>query len=64
MKPLKRKEPIDDDELIRRMYKSAKQPRTPEEKREQRTSFVLSAVGRFDEKTRNEVEKVVDETYG
>ena len=52
------------DELINRVYEAAKQPLSSEEKREQRISYVLSTVGKFDDKTRKEVEKVVDEVYG
>lgn len=52
------------DELANRVYEAAKQPLSSEEKREQRISYVLSTVGKFDDKTRKEVEKVVDEVYG
>ncbi len=58
------KENLTDDELINRVYESAKQQLTSEEKREQRISYVLSTVGKFDEQTRKEVERVVDEAYG
>lgn len=53
-----------DDELINRVYEAAKQPLSSIEKREQRISYVLSTVGKFDDETRKKVEKVVDEVYG
>lgn len=53
-----------DDELINRVYEAAKQPLSSTEKREQRISYVLSTVGKFDDETRKKVEKVVDEVYG
>lgn len=53
-----------DDELINRVCEAAKQPLSSIEKREQRISYVLSTVGKFDDETRKKVEKVVDEVYG
>ena len=53
-----------DDELANRVYEAAKQPITSDEKREQRVSYILSAVGRSDDETRKEVEQVVKEVYG
>lgn len=52
------------DDLINRVYESAKLPLSKEDRREQRISYVLSVVGKFDEQTRKEVEQIVDEVYG
>ena len=60
----KPKETVRDDELINRLYEAAKQSLTPEEKREQRISYILSAVGRSDDETRKKVEQVVNEVSG
>lgn len=63
MKKCKTKERVGKDELIRRVQEAANKPLTSEEKREQRISYVLSVVGRFDDETRKEVEQIVDEVY-
>ena len=60
----KPKKTVRDDELAKRVYEAAKQSLTSEEKREQRVSYILSAVGRSDDETRKEVEQVVKEVYG
>ena len=52
------------DDLTKKVYKAVKRPMSSEEKREQRISYVLSTVGKFDDETRKEVEQVVDEVYG
>ncbi len=49
------------DELAKRLRKSAKQERTPKEKRAQRVSWCLSIVDDPDEETIKEVERLVDE---
>ena len=55
---------IGDDELANRVYEAAKRSLSSEEKREQRISYILSAVGRSDDETRKEVEQIVKEIYG
>ena len=52
------------DDLIRRMKKAASRQMTPEERKAQRVSFIISAVGREDDTTRKEVENYVNERYG
>ncbi len=54
----------ENDELIKRMKEAAQRPMTPEEKRAQRISYILSVVGRDDESTKKEVEDYIDERYG
>ncbi|MDE0331091.1 MAG: hypothetical protein OXL41_04420 [Nitrospinae bacterium] len=54
----------EDDELIARLKKAAQRPMTPEEKRAQRISYILSVVGRDDESTKEEIENYIDERYG
>lgn len=54
----------ENDELITRLKKAAQRPMTPEEKRAQRISYILSVVGRDDESTREEIENYIDERYG
>ena len=56
------KKPAENDDLVERLRQAAQRPMSPEERREQRISYILSAVGRFDEKTRKEVEAVIDES--
>ena len=52
------------DDLIRRMEKAASRQMTSEERKAQRVSFIISAVGRDDDDTRKEVESYVNERYG
>ena len=52
------------DDLIRRMKKAASRQMTPEERKAQRVSFIISAVGREDDTTRKEVENYVNKRYG
>ncbi len=54
----------ENDELIARMKKAAQRSMTPEEKRAQRISYILSVVGRDDDSTKKEVEDYIDERYG
>lgn len=54
----------ENDELITRLKKAAQRPMTPEEKRAQRISYILSVVGRDDESTKEEIENYIDERYG
>ena len=54
----------ENDELIARMKEAARRSMTPEEKRAQRISYILSVVGRDDESTKKEVEDYIDERYG
>ncbi len=54
----------ENDELIKRMKEAAQRSMTPEEKRAQRISYILSVVGRDDESTKKEVEDYIDERYG
>ena len=54
----------ENDELIARMKKAARRSMTPEEKRAQRISYILSVVGRDDDSTKKEVEDYIDERYG
>ncbi len=54
----------ENDELIKRMKEAAQRSMTPEEKRAQRISYILSVVGRDDESTKKEVEDHIDERYG
>ena len=61
MTELTMKKPVENDELTKRLQQAAGRSMTPEEKREQRISYILSTVGRFDEKTRKEVEAAIDE---
>ena len=46
------------------MKKAAQRSMTPEEKRAQRISYILSVVGRDDDSTKKEVEDYIDERYG
>ena len=55
---------VGNDELITRLKEAAQRPMTPEEKRAQRISYILSVVGRDDESTREEIENYIDERYG
>ena len=55
---------VENDELITRLKEAAQRPMTPEEKRAQRISYILSVVGRDDESTREEIENYIDERYG
>ena len=52
------------DDLIRRMKEAAGHQMTPEERKAQRVSFIISAVGREDDTTRREVEGYVNERDG
>ncbi len=52
------------DALVRRMKRAAKRQMTPEERKAQRVSFIISAVGREDDTTRREVEGYVNERDG
>lgn len=54
----------ENDELIARMKEAARRTMTPEEKRAQRISYILSVVGRDDDSTKKEVEDYIDERYG
>ena len=54
----------ENDELIARMKEAARRSMTPEEKRAQRISYILSVVGRDDDSTKKEVEDYIDERYG
>ena len=54
----------ENDELITRMKEAAQRVMTPEEKRAQRISYILSVVGRDDETTKKEVENYIDQRYG
>ena len=54
----------ENDELITRMKEAAQRSMTPEEKRAQRISYILSMVGRDDASTKEEVENYVDQRYG
>ena len=54
----------ENDELIARMKKAAQRSMTPEEKRAQRISYILSVVGRDDDSTKKEVEDYIDQRYG
>ena len=54
----------ENDELITRMKEAAQRVMTPEEKRAQRISYILSVVGRDDESTKKEVENYIDQRYG
>ena len=54
----------ENDELITRMKEAAQRAMTPEEKRAQRISYILSVVGRDDESTKKEVENYIDQRYG
>ena len=47
-------------QILERVQQAIHRPMTQEERREQRISYIMSAVGRDDEKTRREVEKCVD----
>ena len=52
------------EDLFARLKEAASRQRTAEEKREQRVSYIMSAVGRSDDATRKEVESYLDERYG
>ena len=52
------------NDLIRRMKEAASRQMTPEERKAQRVSFIISAIGRDDEATRREVEDYVNGHYG
>ena len=52
------------DDLFERVQKAAKRQMTPEERKAQRVSFIISSVGRTDSTTRQEVEGYVNERYG
>ncbi len=54
----------ENDELITLIKAAAQRPMTPEEKRAQRISYILSVVGRDDESTKKEVEDYIDQRYG
>ena len=54
----------ENDELIARMKEAARRSMTPEEKRAQRISYILSVVGRDDDSTKKEIEDYIDERYG
>ena len=54
----------ENDELIARMKEAARRSMTPEEKRAQRISYILSVVGRDDDSTKKDVEDYIDGRYG
>ncbi len=49
-----------DDELVKLLHEAARQKRSPEERRAQQISAVMSIVDNPDEETRKEVERIVD----
>ena len=52
------------DELFERVREAAARRMSPEERKAQRVSFIMSAVGKDDSTTRKEVENYVDQRYG
>lgn len=52
---------ISAEELDNLIKQSASRKLTPEEKRAQRISYVMSIAGKFDDDTRREVEKIIDD---
>ncbi|MDE0204420.1 MAG: hypothetical protein OXP66_00100 [Candidatus Tectomicrobia bacterium] len=52
------------DDLFERVREAATRRMSPEERKAQRVSFIMSAVGKEDSETRKEVENYVEERYG
>ncbi len=63
MNSLKSKKSSKTDELEQRLYKSATLNLTPEERRAQRVSYLLSIADEIDDDTIKQAEKTIDEMY-